>query len=114
MAEWARVDVNFFRHPQVSRLNDREQMRYLAMILYAQEHETNGHVADCALRWCDTSQRQAQAMADAGLVERDGDGWRIVGFLNHQRSREEMEAEREAARARAKTAREKRKAAAHA
>jgi hypothetical protein len=109
MAEWARLDVNFFRHPQVSRLKVPEQMRYLAMILYAQEHETDGHVEDCCLKWCDTTGRQAEAMEAAGLLDRTADGWQIVGFLNHQKSRDEMQAEREAARDRAKAAREKRR-----
>ena len=111
MAEWARVDVNFFRHPQVSRLRVSEQMRYLAMILYAQEHETDGVVEDCCLRWCDTTPKQAEAMETAGLVERVSEGWRIRGFLNHQKSRDEMEREREAARERARIAREKRREA---
>lgn len=102
MAEWARIDVNFFRHPQVSALRPAECLGYLAMILYAQEHETDGHVPQEALRWCDVKPSHAQAMQAAGLVEEVFGGWQIIGFLNHQRSRAEMEAARKTASARAR------------
>jgi hypothetical protein len=106
MAEWARVDVNFLRHPQVSRLRPIEQLGYLCMILYAQEHETDGDVPDSCLRWCDVKPAQVKAMQAAGLVTRTDDGWHISGFLNHQRSRAEMDEDREKARQRAKSGRE--------
>ena len=114
MAEWARIDVNIFRHPQVSELTQAEQLRYVALILYAQEHETDGHVPDSCLRWCDTTQKHAKAMEAAGLLERKPDGWRIRGFLKYQRKAEDMRAEREANRARAKAARDRKKEAASA
>lgn len=107
MAEWARLDVDFFRHPQVSALKPVEQLGYLAMILYAQEHETDGYIPDSSLRWCDVAPKQAAAMEGAGLVTRVGDGWQVNGFLNHQRSRSEMDAEREANRLRAANARKR-------
>lgn len=105
MAEWARLDVDFFRHPQVSALKPTEQLGYLAMILYAQEHETDGYIPDSSMRWCDVTAKQAASMEDAQLVTRVGDGWQINGFLNHQRSRSEMDAERAANRERAASAR---------
>ena len=105
MAEWARLDVDFFRHPQVSALKPVEQLGYLAMILYAQEHETDGLVLDSSMRWCDVTAKQAEAMRAVGLVERTDGGWQINGFLNHQRSRSEMDAERAANRERAASAR---------
>lgn len=97
MAEWARIDVNFLRHPQVSRLTPAGQLGYLAMILYAQEHETDGHVPASCLKWCDVSTKLVAQMEAAGLVTKTADGWHIDGFLNHQRSREEMDTAREKA-----------------
>jgi hypothetical protein len=44
-------------------------------------------------------------MRAVGLVERTDGGWQINGFLNHQRSRSEMDAERAANRERAASAR---------
>lgn len=104
MAEWARLDVNFFRHPQVSALKPAEQMGYLCMILYAQEHETDGHIPDTCLRWCDLKPSQVAPMERVGLVTRTDDGWHITGFLNHQRSRAEMEADRSKATERSRKA----------
>lgn len=94
MAEWARIDVNFFRHPQVSALSAAEQRGYLAMILYAQEHETDGHIPSPALKWCEVTTKQVLSMQLAGLVDEVADGWQIIGFLNHQKSRSEMEQQR--------------------
>lgn len=108
MAEWARIDVNFLRHPQVSALKPAEQLGYLCMILYAQEHETDGHIPESCLRWCDVKPTQVRHMEDAGLVTRTEDGWHITGFLNHQRSRAEMEQARSVASGRARKAAEAR------
>lgn len=102
MAEWARIDVAFFRHPQVSRLKPAECLGYLHMILYAQEHETDGHIPHDALRWCDVKPAQVKAMQAAGLVDEADEGWQIIGFLNHQKSRAEMEAARKVASERAR------------
>lgn len=104
MAEWARIDVNFLRHPQVSRLTTPQQIGYLALILYAQEHETDGHIPRSCLKWCDVTAKAVQAMQDAGLVEPTPDGWHITGFLNHQRSREEMDSARQVASEKARKA----------
>ena len=107
MAEWAKIDVGFFRHPQVVQLAEREAFGYLRMILYAQEHETDGHVPDAALRACDVTKKQAESMAGAGLLNRNGTGWIIDGFTRRQKTREDLERERALNRQRAETARRK-------
>lgn len=95
MAEWAKIDVGFFRHPQVLALPANAAVGYLRMILYAQEHETDGHVPDVALRACEVTAKHAESMEEAGLVTRNGTGWIIDGFTRKQKRREELEAERE-------------------
>jgi hypothetical protein len=107
VADWAKIDVGFFRHPQVVQLSEREAVAYLRLILYAQEHETNGHVPGPALRACEVTHKQAESMERVGLVCRDGEGWSIDGFTRKQRTREELEAERAANRERAKRHRER-------
>ncbi len=94
MADWAKIDVGFFRHPQVVQLSEREAVAYLRMILYAQEHETNGNVPGPALKACEVTHKQAESMERVGLLTRSGDGWSIDGFTRKQRTREELEAER--------------------
>lgn len=104
MAEWARIDVNFLRHPQVDMLTKAVKVDYLALILYAQEHETDGDIPRACLKWCDVSARALGAMQDAGLITTTATGWHITGFLNHQRSREEMEQARQVATDKARKA----------
>ena len=105
MAEWAKVDVGFFRHPQVCQLTEKAAVGYLRMILYAQEHETDGHVPDPALRSCEVTHKQAESMEAVGLLTRNGTGWKIDGFTRRQKSRADLERERELNRKRAETAR---------
>lgn len=105
MAEWAKIDVGFFRHPQVCGLKPLEQLGYLAMILYAQEHETDGHVPASALRILGVGATGARAMHAAGLIAVADGGWHIEGFTRNQRTRAYLEREREANRKRAEDAR---------
>lgn len=100
MADWAKIDVGFLRHPQVCGLKTAEQVGYLAMILWAQEYETDGVVPDAAMRVIAVSPRDAKAMSVAGLVRRDGDAWIIDGFTRKQRTAAELERERDRARER--------------
>lgn len=97
MAEWARIDVNFLRHPQVDTLPKTVKVDYLALILYAQEHETDGDIPKACLKWCDVTAKAVAQMEAAGLITQTDAGWHITGFLNHQRSRDEMETARKVA-----------------
>lgn len=94
MAEWAKIDVGFLRHPQVVQLSPQQQRHYLALILYSQEYETDGHVPDPALRIMDVAGKDVKAMEGAGLVSRNGTGWIIDGFTRKQRTKAELEATR--------------------
>jgi hypothetical protein len=105
VADWAKIDVSFFRHPQVVQLSEREAVAFLRMILYCQEHETDGHVPDPALRACEVTPKQAKSMEGVALLHRNGSGWMIDGFTRKQRTRAELERERDQNRKRAETAR---------
>lgn len=94
MADWAKIDVGFLRHPQVVGLKPSEQLGYLAMILWSQEYETDGVVPDPAMRVIAVTEREAKSMQSAGLVTRAGHSWVIDGFTRKQRSAAELEAER--------------------
>jgi hypothetical protein len=104
MALWAKVAVDFFDHPQVVTLSEQQQVRYLRMILYSQRHETDGFIPYGAMRACHTNARHMQAMATAGLITEVDGGWHITGFLNHQRSREELESARQVSSEKARKA----------
>lgn len=100
MAEWAKIDVGFFRHPQVCQLSQAAALGFLRMILYAQEHETDGAIPVHALRMFGVTNRHASDIERVGLIVRDGDEWKIGSFTKWQKSREQLEAERVAARER--------------
>jgi hypothetical protein len=109
VADWAKIDVGFLRHPQVVGLKPSEQLGYLAMILWAQEYETDGVVPDAAMRVIAVTDREAKAMQAAGLVIRSAQTWVIDGFTRKQRSAAELEAERVKAKERKEKWREARR-----
>jgi hypothetical protein len=100
MADWAKIDVGFLRHPQVVQLKPTEQLGFLAVILYCQEYETDGFIPDAALRTCGIKEAEAKAMQKAGLVTRQAGGWLVDGFSRKQASRDYLERKRAEARAR--------------
>lgn len=98
MAAWAKVDVGFFRHPQIVALRPIQQVGYLAMILYAQEYETDGAVPDEALRVCGVSPADVKAIHDAGLLTVSGSTWHIDGFQRKQVASADLNRKRQQAR----------------
>lgn len=100
MADWAKIDVGFLRHPQVVQLKPVEQLGYLAMILYSQEYETDGEVPVAALRTCGVGDKDVSQMEKAGLVTKREDVWMIDGFTRKQSTKAELDKRRDAARQR--------------
>lgn len=100
MADWAKIEVGFLRHPQVVQLKPMEQLGFLALILYCQEYETDGRVPDAALRTCGVKDTEAKAMARVGLVHHEDGAWLIDGFTRKQASREYLDKKRAEAKAR--------------
>jgi hypothetical protein len=49
VADWAKIDVGFLRHPQVVGMKPADQLGYLALILYSMEYETDGEIPAAAL-----------------------------------------------------------------
>jgi hypothetical protein len=98
MADWAKIDVGFLRHPQVIVLKSVEQLGYLALILYAQEYETDGMIPDAALVVCGVKPSEVKSMEKSGLVVRTEGGWSIDGFTRKQKTSAELDAERAKAR----------------
>ncbi len=106
MAEWAKIDTNFFRHPQVVQLSPTEQLAFIRVILYCQELETDGVILDAALPAAQVTAKHLRAMESADLVVRNGKGWHVPGFTKKQLTRQKLEEKRAQARER----RERRKA----
>lgn len=102
--EWTPLSTRFFRHPKVVEAGRDGALLFLASLAYCQEHLTDGHVPAgvlrvlCAESW--STPKAAEALVASGLwLEVDG-GWLVDGWLDWNRSRAEVEANREAERAR--------------
>lgn len=108
---WFRLDLDFADDPKVRALarygRDARGCRdlFVQMIAYAQRHLTDGVVPDeqiGVLVYPDSpknGQRDARRLVEVGLVERVEGGWRLVAYLRHQRSKEEVVAWSETRRA---------------
>ena len=100
MADWAKIDTNLFRHPQVVQLSPLEQLAFVRVILYCQELETDGVILDAALGAAQVTAKQMEAMQGTELVVRNGKGWSIPGFTKKQLTRDKLEEKRRQARER--------------
>lgn len=98
-APWARLAVTFYRHPRTRRLSKDAQHLYLASILYCVEFSTDGRFPADETPYLASVSRVRSSLADELFdaevwVKQDGDEVLIRDFLQHQTSREEIEARR--------------------
>ena len=97
---WFKVSNNFPDHVDVIGLSDSAFRSFIQSLAYSSRNETDGWIPVAAARRVMSKKRDAAELVEAGrLVERSG-GWLIVNYLDHQRSKAQIEAEREAARKR--------------
>src|SRR5262245_30446260 len=66
--------------------------------LYAGQHETNGHVPDCARRLIGYTSRAYRELTEAAWWARNGDGWELHDWLDWQVDAEEVRQKRETLR----------------
>lgn len=103
---WARLDDNFFTHPKTRKVwRCRPALGLHAMALsYCMRHGTEGSVPDVFVEDQLPDDRErgtvVAALVDAGMWERNGDGWIVHDFLDYNPSNADIEARREADRER--------------
>lgn len=101
-APFARVAINFYRHPKIRRLTKDAQHLYLASILHCVEFKTDGRFpADETPLLASVSRVRpslADELVDVGVWQRDGDDVVIRDFLEWQSSAEQRNARSEAAK----------------
>lgn len=110
MSTWIKLDVDCFMHPKVVRLDDDVRWLWVAGLCYAGMHLTDGDLPSDVLGLLAKSKnpdRAAGELVAAGLWALTDDGYRIVGYTEHQESREKVEAKRQAARERQQRKRER-------
>jgi hypothetical protein len=108
---WAPIDLAYFRNPKTLAAGLHGRALHLASILYSAEHKTDGHISADAvrvvLRDAGVSPRTIEHVERAGLWVPNGDGWYVHDYLDHNDSREVVEAN--VARTRAMDAERKRR-----
>jgi uncharacterized protein YdaU (DUF1376 family) len=95
---WVKLDVNFADHPKIIDLSDAGFRALVTSMLYAQQHLTDGHVSTAAVKRFGLSnwRKVANELTDAGLWHPVDNGWEIHDYLEHQKSKAEVEAMTEA------------------
>lgn len=83
---WIKLDTAIFRNKKMLALTDQQQLTYLRLLAWAGESSDDGHIPDHAMRAIPMTAKSAEAMADAGLLHRNGTGWVIHDWDDHQGS----------------------------
>lgn len=99
---WTKIDDRFHDHPKVQRAwhtcPSSIGLHVFAMS-HSAAHLTDGHVSPEFVMTCIPGvagrKRAVAALVDAGLWEVDGPGWQIHDYLDHNPSREQVQAERD-------------------
>ena len=106
---YIKLDDAFHLHPKVVRLSDAAYRLYVGMLCYCSSQLTDGIVPAMAIHSLHQRHRKPlEELQAAGLVDASGDAWAVHDYLQHQRSRAEIELQRDAARVRAKRGRSSR------
>lgn len=83
-AEWVRLYTSLLTHPKAEPLSDRAWRSLTLSWVYAGQHETGGHIPDAARRVLRATDRVAAELEAAGWWERNGDGWHLHDWSEHQ------------------------------
>lgn len=95
--QWVKVSVDFCDDPKLAALGLECSWLFLASILYAGRHETDGYVPNTVTRRLTElpeSWEQGERLIAAGLWTRKKDGIQITNYLRYQSSRDTMQRER--------------------
>lgn len=91
---WIKIDDDLPDHPKVAGLTDGAFRLYLTGLCYCSRHLTDGRIPEAVTsRWgVRHADRAASELMSAGLWTSSADGFEVVGYLEHQRSKVEVEA----------------------
>lgn len=98
MTRYARIDNNAPWNPKIQALNDAEFRAFFSSICYADQFTTDGYIPSHALRVVGGSKRIIEALVAKGFWEQNGTGIHVHDYLEHQRSKAQIEAAVEKAR----------------
>lgn len=83
---WIKLDTQIFRHKKMLALSDAHQLAYLRLLTWAGESADDGHIPDYALKVIPMTPTAARSLEGVGLLSRNGSGWIIHDWTDHQGS----------------------------
>lgn len=98
---WQRLDDRLHSHPKAAEAGLEAIGLWALSLSHVGDHRTDGHVSRAVASRLAMGAKKAEKLAnrlvDAGLWEphESGDGWQFHDYLDHNPSREEVEANRE-------------------
>lgn len=99
---WVRLDDAMPSHPKILELSEAEFAFYVALICYANQHQTDGKVSEKSLktvRWF--RKNRIAKLVETGLLIHSVPGeYEIHDFNEYQRSKASIQAERDSSRER--------------
>ena len=101
---WAQIDDNMLDCPKAIAAGPDATDLMLRAIVWCSRHMTDGRIPKAALPIVSGGNPKAKKRVDqlikVGWMVDDGESWAIVGYLDWNRSRDEIEADRASAKAR--------------
>lgn len=100
---WTKISDTFTDDPDMLALPRNDRLLFVEATVFSNRILSDGHIPAMTLRIITDHPEPDKGMAalvDAGLVEVVADGWQIVDFTRHQRSRAQVEHTREMTRRR--------------
>ena len=94
---WFLVDDGFYDHPKADAAGDLAIGLWTRAGSYCQRYLTDGFVSDAALKKLRAKPGQIRALVDAGLWVKVDGGYRFHQYLDRNRSKVQVEADRAAA-----------------
>ena len=94
---WAKLDDAFPDHPKVERLSDAAFRLYVRAICYSARLLTDGDVPYETLKRWAGKKRLLEELVEAGLFDMDGERWSVHDYLEYNRTRVQVLADRAAA-----------------
>jgi hypothetical protein len=88
--DWLKLSVDLPDHPKVAELSDRAFRALIASWCYAARFETDGYLPHQAQRAVGMTAKLAGELEAAGLLHRNGSGWHVHDWDEHQPTAEEI------------------------